>query len=119
MCARLETWLLVLVAAACTAADSGQHEKSAPQTEAGASGGPTPRLDVDDGKQVSPASEPATVPASPHAKFPSDWRVFVVEPLEVQVGPTHFMSAPASRGLITGERLSRWPIYGAIASWPK
>jgi hypothetical protein len=98
------TWtrcFLVLVVAAGAAPESSERESptaTPPSTTLG--------------------SDPVDTPISPHPKFPSDWRVFKHEPLEIQVGPGHFLSGTPSQELTSGDRLSRWPIYGAIVARP-
>ncbi len=59
-------------------------------------------------------ADPAEAIEGPHARYPADWRVFVLEPLETQVAPGRFRNASHCVEVPTGDRLSRWPIYGAI-----
>lgn len=119
MLIRRMTCFLGLLVAGCAASESGQREPSSAVPRHRPTAAPGPAVVVENEaplRRVMPSA--TTLPVSPHPGFPGDWRVRVLEPLEAQVGPEFFMSAPPAQVLITGVRQSQWPIYGAITPRP-
>jgi len=96
--------VLVVLAAACAAPVSEQRAAQAGQVEGHGRG--------------ATLHEQADRSVSPHPKFASDFRVLVVEALEAPIGQPLAPSLGASYAFSSGERLSRYPIYGSIVVRP-
>jgi hypothetical protein len=115
---RLTTWTCVFAVAACSAPLVG-HGIATPGVKDNPESRPPPvsSTQADAGANDSLVFDEVLV--SPHTRLASDGYLPVIEPIELQVGPGRFMSAPASQVLMTGERLSAWPIYGSIVLPPR